>query len=65
MDDNDNDNYATTVRDLLIWLADNFHDWLDGDDPVENYVFLVDNNQVFVKFESGNQFVVTVAQVYE
>lgn len=53
-----------TLKWLLLWLADEFHDWIDGDDPVSEYK-IINNNQVWVIFESGNQFKITFEQVYE
>lgn len=49
-----------TVRGLLVWMADEFHDWIDGDDPVKEYKIL-DTNRIWVDFESGHSFVITVA----
>lgn len=52
-----------TVRELLLWMDDNFGDWIDGDDPVEDFE-IIDTNRIWVNFESGQLFVITVAQVY-
>ena len=53
-----------TSRELVLWLADNFHDWIDGDDPVETYT-ITNVNNIFVKFESGHQFIIGITEVYE
>lgn len=52
---------------LTIWLSDEFHDWIDGDDPVSQYdrFDYSGNSQVWVKFESGAQFLITVEEVYD
>jgi hypothetical protein len=53
---------------LAIFLADEFHDWIDGDDPVEEYKSFTDadyTRNIWVKFESGAQFVINIKEVYE
>ncbi len=52
-----------TANQLALFLGDEFHDWIDGDDPVSDYNRL--RNTVWVKFESGAQFMVTIEEVYE
>lgn len=52
-----------TVKWLLIWLADEFHDWIDGDDAVEEYNVFNNLQSIYVKFDSGQQFVITVVEV--
>lgn len=54
-----------TKSELLLHFADDFGDWIDGDDPVEDSRYIRDLDQVWVKFESGAEFIVTVEQVYE
>lgn len=57
-----------TARELLSYLADDFHDWIDGDDSVASYKTFGDeisSNKIWVKFESGAQFVVSVEEVFE
>lgn len=53
-----------THKELILWLADDFHDWIDGDDPVQDYKIL-DGHRIWVDFESGQSFVITVAEVYQ
>lgn len=52
-----------TKRNLALWLADEFHDWIDGDDPVDEYD--VYGNSVVVKFESGVMFHIEISDYYE
>lgn len=51
-----------TAKWLTIWLADEFGDWIDGDDPVESYD-LVASNSIDVTFESGAKFNVKVTEL--
>jgi len=53
-----------TARDLLVDIQDYFHDWIDGVDPVEETKRASDD-EVWVKFESGAQFLVKISEVYE
>lgn len=52
---------------LTIWLADEFHDWIDGDDPVSEYNRYNQEgiSKILVKFESGAQFLITIEEVDE
>lgn len=52
-----------TERWLTIWLADEFHDWIDGDDPVAEYE--VSGSSIIVKFESGATFHVQISKFEE
>lgn len=52
-----------TEQELTVWLADMFHDWIDGDDPVEQYNRSA-NNSIDVTFESGVQFNVKITQFF-
>ncbi len=51
-------------RELVLWLCDEFHDWIDGDDPVEFYN-QISADTVHVKFESGETFSFQVTKIYE
>ena len=53
-----------TERMLLLWMADEFHDWIDGEDSVNEYTIL-DANRIWVEFESGEAFVISVRQINE
>lgn len=57
------------TRTLAIVLADYFHDWIDGEDFVENYTVYNNStdilNTLWVQFDSGAQFTITVKEVYE
>lgn len=52
-----------TKDELLIWLCDEFHDWIDGDDPVQNHSFRPLTGRVIVEFESGAKFEVVVNEL--
>lgn len=52
-----------TVRNLVIFLADEFHDWIDGDDPVADYE--VAGNSIIVRFESGEVFHIQISEFEE
>jgi hypothetical protein len=49
-----------TAQDLVVWLADEFHDWIDGDDAVRRYN--TTPGTVYVEFESGSMFEIRVKQ---
>lgn len=49
-----------TKEELLIWLCDEFHDWIDGDDPVKTYAVGGCGDYVTVEFESGKKFDICV-----
>lgn len=51
--------YPMTEKWLTVWLADEFHDWIDGDDPVAGYKRQADNS-IDVTFESGARFRILV-----
>jgi hypothetical protein len=51
-----------TQQELLLWIQDEFGDWIDGEDPVLNYA-PHSANSVWVKFDSGSEFVITVEKV--
>lgn len=51
---------------LAIFLADEFHDWIDGDDPVSEYSRRDHtdlSSSVWVKFESGAEFVINIEEL--
>ncbi len=56
-----------TTEWLSIWMADEFHDWIDGDDPVSEYNrrTLSGASKIWVKFESGAQFLITIEEGQE
>lgn len=56
-----------TLGWLSTFLADEFHDWIDGDDPVDEYNRWIDADgyQIWVKFESGAQFRITLKEVFD
>lgn len=51
-----------TAKWLTVWLADEFHDWIDGDDPVDFYS-VVSHNSINVVFESGARFNIKVTEL--
>ena len=59
---------AMTANELLMHFADDFGDWIDGDDSVEDYKIYSQEDcyhNIWVKFESGAQFVVSIREVAE
>lgn len=56
-----------TAKNLTIFFADMFHDWIDGDDSVIDYHRLLVNEGtgLWVLFESGAQFKVSIEEVFE
>lgn len=54
--------YAMTAEELTLSFADDFGDWIDGDDPVESYVFVAQNS-IDVTFESGARLNVKVTEL--
>lgn len=50
-----------TERELLNWLADEFHDWIDGDDFVEDYE--ISGQSIVVRFDSEATFHIQVSQI--
>lgn len=55
--------YPMTIRSLIIWLADEFHDWIDGDDSVSDYERTEDS--IIVRFESGEAFLIQISKFEE
>lgn len=52
-----------TERELLVWMADEFHDWIDGDDPVDEYE--ISGQSIIVRFEDGSAFNIQVSRFEE
>lgn len=52
-----------TERELLLWMADEFHDWIDGDDPVDEYE--ISGQSIIVRFESGSTFHIQISKFEE
>lgn len=51
-----------TARELTVNFCDDFHDWIDGDDPVASYDRVADNS-IDVTFESGARLNVKVTEL--
>lgn len=54
--------FVMTERWLAIWLADEFHDWIDGDDSVLAYE-LHNDNSIDVEFEGGSKFHIQITSI--
>lgn len=52
-----------TKRELLLYFADDFGDWIDGDDFVDTYELYGDH--LWVRFDSGSEFRITVEETHE
>lgn len=55
-----------TATELILWISDEFGDWIDGDDPVADSKITSlksDHGQIYVLFESGKQFKIDITEV--